>query len=220
MKRVQDLPPHNRPREKLQERGAAALTEAELVAAILGSGGSGRDVMSLAKAVAQTLADRGGKPSFDDLARLPGIGIAKAAQILAALELARRYGPAAGEIKIKGPEDAFSLFWDIAVKPQEHFAVISLNGANAVIAKRNVTVGLLDRSQVHPREVFAEVIAERAAAVIFGHNHPSGELTPSEADLQIHRQLCQAAEILGIRVLDHLVVSRKGFLSFQSQGLL
>ena len=176
--------------------------------------------MALAAAVSSTLEKRNGKATLAELAAIPGIGSAKAAQIIAALELARRYGLPSGEIKIKNPEDAARLFADIATKPQEHFAVISLNGANAVIAKRNVTVGLLDRSQVHPREVFAEVIAERAAAVIFGHNHPSGELAPSEADIQIHRQLCQAADILGIRVLDHLVVSRKGFISFQSQGLL
>ena len=108
----------------------------------------------------------------------------------------------------------------IAVKQQEHFVCISLNGANEVIEKRIVTVGLLDRSQVHPREVFADVIADRAAAVIFAHNHPSGDLRPSDNDLRIHNQLTEAAEIFGLRVLDHVIVARKGYYSFQDEGLI
>ena len=109
---------------------------------------------------------------------------------------------------------------DIAGKQQEHFVCISLNGANEVIEKRVVTIGLLDKSPVHPREVFADVIADRAAAVIFAHNHPSGELQPSEADLQMHEQLTEAGKILGIRVLDHIIVTRKGHFSFQEAGLI
>lgn len=108
---------------------------------------------------------------------------------------------------------------DIASKSQEHFVCLTLNGANELIEKRIVTVGLLDRSQIHPREVFADVIADRAAAVIFAHNHPSGDLQPSAADLKTQEQLVQAAKILGIRVLDHVIVSRKGYFSFQESGM-
>ncbi|MBN2372702.1 JAB domain-containing protein [bacterium] len=97
---------------------------------------------------------------------------------------------------------------------------MSLNGANEVIQKRIVTIGLLDKSQVHPREVFSDVIADRAASVIFAHNHPSGDLQPSEADLRIHRQLTEAGKILGIQVLDHIIVARKGHYSFQEAGLI
>jgi DNA repair protein RadC len=110
--------------------------------------------------------------------------------------------------------------WLIAAKPQEHFVCISLNGANEVIQTRIVTIGLLDRTAVHPREVYADVIADRAAAVIFAHNHPSGELDPSEADLRIHDQLTEAGKMLGLRVLDHVIVSRRGYYSFQESGRL
>lgn len=123
-------------------------------------------------------------------------------------------------VKITTAADALPLLADIAGKQQEHFLCISLNGANEVIEKRTVTIGLLDRSQVHPREVFADVIADRAAAVIFAHNHPSGELKPSDADLKIHEQLTQAAKILGIRVLDQIIVTRKGYYSFQEAGII
>ena len=98
---------------------------------------------------------------------------------------------------------------------QEHFVSITLNGANELIQKRVVTVGLLDRSLVHPRDVFADVITDRAAAVIFAHNHPSGDLQPSDEDLRTQTRLVEAANILGIRVLDHLIVSRKGYFSFE-----
>jgi DNA repair protein RadC len=104
-------------------------------------------------------------------------------------------------------------------KQQEHFLCISLNGANEVIEKRTVTIGRLDRSQVHPRKVFADVIADRAAAVIFAHNHPSGDPKPRDADIAIHEQLTQAAKILGIRVLDHIIVTKTGHYSSREAGL-
>jgi DNA repair protein RadC len=109
---------------------------------------------------------------------------------------------------------------DIAGKQQEHFICISLNGANELIEKRIVTIGLLDKSPVHPREVFADVITDRAAAVIFAHNHPSGDLQPSDADRQLQEQLTEAGKILGIRVFDHVIVARKGYFSFQEAGLI
>jgi DNA repair protein RadC len=112
------------------------------------------------------------------------------------------------------------LLNDISGKQQEYFVCISLNGANEVIEKRVVTIGLLDKSPVHPREVFADVIADRAAGVIFAHNHPSGDLQPSEADLQLQDQLTEAGKILGISVLDHIIVSRKGYYSYQESGLI
>ncbi len=119
-----------------------------------------------------------------------------------------------------GPVDLLPLIRHYTGRKQEHFICISLNGANEVIEKRIVTVGLLDKSQVHPREVFADVITDRAAAVIFAHNHPSGELKPSNSDLKIHEQLTEAAKILGLRVLDHLIVTKKGYYSFQEAGLI
>jgi len=147
------------------------------------------------------------------------MGLAKAGQILSAFELARRY-LIRDTVKVTVAEDVLPLVADIAGKQQEYFVCISLNGANEVIEKRVVTIGLLDKSPVHPREVFADVIADRAASVIFAHNHPSGDLQPSEADRRTHDQLTDAAMILGLRVLDHVIMTKRGYFSFQENGLI
>lgn len=219
MKRIKDLPQFSRPREKLKERGASALSDTELIAVILGSGSKGQDVLSLSSKVAKLMAENKGNLSLEELSDIEGIGLAKASQILAGFELSRRYIVKETN-RISGANDILSLIKDIAGKPQEHFICISLNGANEVIEKRIVTVGLLDKSQVHPREVFADVITDRAATVIFAHNHPSGESKPSNSDLKIHEQLTEAGKILGIKILDHIIISKKGYYSFQENGLI
>jgi DNA repair protein RadC len=219
MKTIKDLPDHARPREKLREKGPQALTDEELVTSILGMGTSGFDVRTIAKQVVGLIREHKEGLSLDHLLKVPGMGLAKAAQILSAFELARRH-LFKETIKIVCFKDILPLVADIAGKQQEHFICISLNGANEVIEKRIVTIGLLNKSPVHPREVFADVIADRAAAVIFVHNHPSGELEPSESDLNIHRQLTEAGKILGIQILDHVIITRKGYYSFQEKGLL
>ncbi|MBI3359234.1 MAG: DNA repair protein RadC [Nitrospirae bacterium] len=219
MKAIKDMPEHSRPREKLREKGASVLTDEELVAAILGMGTAGIDVRTIARQVAGLIREHKSNLMLDPLQAVPGVGLAKAAQILSAFELARRH-LLKDTVKITVAQDVLPLLADIAGKQQEYFVCISLNGANEVIEKRVVTIGLLDKSPVHPREVFADVIADRAAAVIFANNHPSGELQPSEADLQMHGQLTEAGKILGIRVLDHLIVSRKGYFSFQETGFI
>jgi len=219
MKNIKDLPAHNRPREKLKERGASALTDEELVAAILGRGVEGQDLGTISRRVAKLIQKHKEKLSVDHLTAVRGMGLAKAAQILSAFELARRH-LIKDTVKITGAQDVMPLLADIADKKQEHFVCISLNGAHEVIKKRIVTIGLVDRSQVHPREVYADVISDRAAAVIFAHNHPSCDLKPSNSDLKIHEQLTEAGKILGIRILDHLIVTRKGYYSFQEAGLI
>jgi DNA repair protein RadC len=218
-KAIKDMPEHSRPREKLREKGAAALTDEELVAAILGMGTAGIDVRTIARQVAGLIQEHREALTLDHLLSVPGMGLAKAGQILSAFELARRY-LLKDRVKIQSAEDVVPLLADIVGKSQEHFVCITLNGANEIIERRIVTIGLLDRSLVHPRDVFADVIADRAAAVIFAHNHPSGDLEPSEADLKTQEQLVQAAKILGFRVLDHVIVSRKGYFSFQEAGLI
>lgn len=219
MKTIKDLPEHSRPREKLQEKGASALTDEELVAAILGMGTAGRDVRAIARQVAALIREKQKNLSLADLLDVPGMGLAKSSQILSAFELARRH-LLKDTVRISRAQDILPLVSDLIEKRQEHFVCISLNGANEVIEKRTVTVGLLNMSPVHPREVFADVIVDRAAAVIFAHNHPSGDLQPSDADLKMHEQLTGAGNILGIRILDHLIVSRKGYLSFQEAGII
>jgi DNA repair protein RadC len=217
MKTIKDLPEHSRPREKLREKGVSALTDEELVSAILGMGTAGVDVRTIARQVAGLIREHKAGLMLDHLLDVPGMGLAKAAQVLSAFEIARRH-LLKDTVKITVAQDVLPLVADIAGKQQEYFVCISLNGANEVIAKRVVTIGLLDRNPVHPREVFADVIADRAAAVIFAHNHPSGELQPSDADLRVHEQLTDAGKILGLRVLDHVIVTRKGHYSFQEHG--
>ena len=219
MKNIKDLPAHNRPREKLKERGASALTDEELVAAILGRGVEGQDLGTISRRVAKLIRKHKEDLSVEHLTAVRGMGLAKAAQILSAFELARRH-LIKDTVKITSAQDVIPLLADIVDKKQEHFVCISLNGAHEVIKKRIVTIGLVDRSQVHPREVYADVISDRAAAVIFAHNHPSGDLKPSNSDLKIHDQLTEAGKILGLRILDHIIVTKKGYFSFQEAGLI
>jgi len=219
LKTIKDMPEHSRPREKLREKGVLALTDEELVAAILGMGTAGVDVRTISKQVAGLIREHREALTLDHLLAVPGMGLAKAGQILSAFELARRH-LLKDAVKISCAKDVLPLLTDIAGKQQEYFICISLNGANEVVEKRVVTIGLLDKSPVHPREVFADVIADRAASVIFAHNHPSGDLQPSEADLRLQDQLTEAGKILGIRVLDHLIVAKKGYYSFQESGLI
>ena len=219
MKTIKDLPEHSRPREKLREQGASALTDEELVAAILGMGTASVDVRTIARQVAGLIREHKENLTLDHLMAVPGMGLAKAAQILSAFELARRH-LLKDTVKILVAQDVLPLVADIAGKPQEHFVCISLNGASEVIAKRVVTIGLLDQSPVHPREDFADVITDRAAAVIFAHNHPNGDPQPSDSDRRAHEQLTEAAKILGLRVLDHVIVTKKAHFSFQESAMI
>ncbi len=219
MKTIKDMPEHSRPREKLREKGASALSDEELVSVILGMGTAGIDVRTLARQVAGLIREHKTGLKLEHLEAIPGMGLAKGCQILSAFELARRH-LLKDAVKITVARDILPLVSDIAGKQQEYFVCISLNGANEVIEKRVVTIGLLDKSPVHPREVFADVIVDRAAAVIFAHNHPSGELQPSDADIRMHEQLTEAGKILGIRVMDNVIVTSKGHYSFQEAGLI
>ena len=208
---------HNRPREMLRERGASALTDVQLVMAIIGSGGKGFDVVSIANAVVKLINNHKGSLSIEHLSAVNGMGLAKSVQILSAFELARRH-LIKDKTRILNAGDVFPLLAHISEKNQEHFVCISLNGANEVIETRIVTIGLVNSSQIHPREVFTDVIADRGSAVIFAHNHPSGDLKPSESDMLAHKQLADAGKILGICVFDHIIVSSRGYYSFQESG--
>ncbi len=219
MRKIKDLPQFCRPREKLQEKGAGALSDIELIAIILGSGNKGQDVMTLSSKIAKLIDANKLNISVEALSNIEGIGIAKASQIIAGFELARRH-ISKESVRIREAKDVLPMLIEIADKKQEYFLCITLNGANEIIEKRVVTVGLLDKSQVHPREVFADAIIDRAASVIFAHNHPSGELKPSNSDLKMHEQLTEAAKILGIKVLDHIIVAKKAYYSFQEEGLI
>ncbi|MCK8601360.1 RadC family protein [Desulfoferrobacter suflitae] len=218
-KRIADLPKHDRPREKMQSKGAIALSDEELVAILLGFGTKGHDVMSVAKRIVRLVDDHHGRPDLADLQRLEGVGPAKATLIAAALEFARRRIRPEG-VKIKTPLDVLPEVRHYADRKQEHFLCISLNGAHEIIATRVVSIGLVNKTQVHPREVFADPITDRASAVVLAHNHPSSDLTPSKEDILLTRQLKEAGETLGITVLDHIIFSQKGHYSFLENGCL
>ena len=219
MKKLTSLPSHERPREKLQQRGARSLSDAELLAILVGSGTRDHDVMRVADRILKVLDETSANPSMGDLTDVAGIGPAKATLIIAALEFARRRIRPEG-FKITVPADVLPLIQHYSDRKQEHLLCVSLNGAHEVIAVRTVSVGLVDKTQVHPREVFADPITDRASAVIVAHNHPAGSLTPSGEDVDITRQLRAAGDTLGIRLLDHIVFSHKGYFSFLESGRL
>jgi DNA repair protein RadC len=221
MKAMRETDRCDRPREKLKERGAQALTERELIAAIIGSGVAGRDVNRVAADIQRRIRERHTALEYQDLIAIPGVGPTKACQMIAAFELARRHLPDKEEIvKITCPDDVVPLVRDLIPMKQEHFVCITLNGAGERIERRTVTVGLLNHSPVHPREVFAYAVTDRAASVILVHNHPSGNPEPSSQDLAVTRQLVDAGEILGIRVQDHIIIASRGHVSLRERGHL
>lgn len=219
MKKIHDIPKLDRPREKLLQKGAEGLSDLELIAILLGSGTKGHDVMKLADRILKALDSNKTKPDVEELQKIEGVGLAKATLIAAALEFARRRIRPEG-LKISFPQDVLPLIHHYADRKQEHFICISVNGANEVIASRVVTVGLVNRTQVHPREVFSDPITDRASAIIIAHNHPSGALAPSREDIEITKQIKTSGEILGIRLLDHIIFNHRGNYSFLEHGEL
>lgn len=221
MKRIRDIQEQDRPREKIRKKGASCLSSQELIAAVLGSGGPGRDVRVLAREIAGLIGEEPDLVGYEDLAGIKGMGSAKSSQILACLELGRRYYSTSGrKPRINQPEDVLPHVSFLSGKRQEHFIAITLNGANEIIETRTITMGLLNHSLVHPREVFADAITDRAASIICVHNHPSGTLDPSSQDIAITRQLAEAGSVVGIRLLDHLIVTDSGWLSMKERGLI
>ncbi|MCD4788232.1 MAG: DNA repair protein RadC [Desulfobacterales bacterium] len=210
---IKNLPEHERPREKLIERGAVALTDHELLAVLIGKGSRRHDAITLAKKMIPVIDEKGAKLSVDDLVKFDGIGNAKAALILAATEFSRRRIRLEG-IRIETPADLVPYIRHYVDRKQEHFLCASVNGANEIINIRVVSIGLVDRSHVHPREVFADPLIDRASAVILAHNHPAGALNPSEQDIETTQRLRQAGEIMGITILDHIIFNGTEYFSF------
>jgi DNA repair protein RadC len=213
------LPPEERPRERLCEEGPAALSDQELLSIVLNTGVRGKNVTILAKELLERLDREKDIPPVTELAGLTGLGSSKASAIVAMLEFGRRKWGFTGT-RIKHPSDIYQVVRHHADRRQERFICLSLNGAHEVLAVRIVTIGLVNRTIVHPREVYADPILDRASAVVVAHNHPSGQLRPSEEDEEITLRLRAAADILGIKFLDHLIFSESGYYSYSQENRL
>ena len=219
MKKLSDIPDIDKPREKLAKRGIQSLSSHELLMVLLGSGLPGRDVSALATDILKVIETEKENITLEKLTKVQGIGKAKSGQILSAFELAKRY-LIKDEKKIRNTDDILSMVQEIRDKKQEHFLTITLTGASALIEKREVFKGTVNYSMVHPREIFADAISDRAAGIIFVHNHPADDAQPSEADIKLTNQLCKAAKLMGIQVIDHVIVTKNNYFSFQAEGIL
>lgn len=213
----------SRPRERLLKEGAGALSDIELLAIMLRTGTMDMTALDLATLLLSKYRNLLGlmQVSVEELNSLKGIGLAKAAQIKAALELGRRVAVAAagdGD-SIRSPEDAAALVMeDMRHLDKEHFMALLLNVKNRVLAREIISIGTLNTSSVHPRELFKPAVRRSAASVILVHNHPSGDPSPSNEDLEVTRRLVEAGKILGIQVLDHLIIGDKEFVSLKAMG--
>ena len=216
---ISQIPKHDRPREKLLAKGARALSDQELLAVLLGKGTPGMDVMELAGKLVRVIDEKGLRVRAEDLTSFTGVGDAKATLVLAAIEFARRRIKPEGA-KIETPADLLPHMRHYADRKQEHFLCASINGANEILNIRVVSIGLIDRTPVHPREVFADALSDRASAIIVAHNHPSGGLEPSASDVEVTGQLKAAGSVVGIALLDHIIFNRNGYYSFLESGRL
>ena len=214
MRTINEIDPNDRPRERLLTVGPRALSDRELLAVLLGNGSQGKNVLDLAADTLSIIDKKNDSVSIEDFLRLRGIGAAKACVLSAALEFARRRISPEG-YRIREPKDVLPLLQYLLDRRQETFVCISLSGAHEVIAARVVTIGLVNACQVHPREVLADPLTDRACSIIVAHNHPSGDVTPSDDDRTVTERLRNAAAVLGINFLDHIIFSRKGYYSFK-----
>jgi len=220
MAKLKDTPKHDRPREKFLEKGSDALTNRELLAILLGSGIKGTNVKALAQKISRKFGDKLMDASVDDLVQISGIGNAKALQIASMFALARRmYGKQTGseEHLVLSALDAAALVPELKTAKKEHLVCLYLNARSVLIYKEIVSIGTLDKSLIHPREVFAPGIEKNAASVIVIHNHPSGNPSPSDEDKKVAAGIVEAGKIVGINVLDFLIIAEKGIHSILAE---
>lgn len=203
-------------RERVQEYGIEYVSNKELLMLLIGTGIKGSPVEKLASAVLKVLEKNDGNPVVEKLLCVKGLGTGKASLVAAALELGRRFYGSKGTI-VKSPYDIIPLVQHYALENQEHFLCISLTGANEIIKIRVITIGILNSTLIHPREIFAEAIKDRSASIILCHNHPSGNTEPSFEDVALTERIVKVADVIGIKVLDHIIISRNGYYSFRER---
>jgi DNA repair protein RadC len=209
------------PREKLEKYGPGKLSDSELFAILLRTGPTGTGVLDLSRKILKQF--QGTKlinASFEELKNIHGIGPAKASEIVACFELGRRLLKDKKAALILSPREVWEELKDIRENKKEHFIVFILDTQNQVIKREVVSIGTLNASLIHPREVFEPAIKHLASHIIIAHNHPSGSLEPSEEDLGITKRLQKAGSVLGVEILDHVIVTTVGYSSFKEKGLL
>ena len=222
---MKEVAPHDRPREKLERLGPSALGDNELVALVLGSGSRTQDVLELSNLVLEQCGGLHGltRAAAADLRRIPGVGGARAAQLLAAVELGRRtlVRTHGARPRLNTPRQLASyLLPQHGSKVVEQFGIVLLDTKHRLLQIRQISTGSLDSTMAHPREVFREAIAARAAAIVLFHNHPSGDPRPSADDVLLTARLVDAGEVVGIDVLDHLILADQRYYSFMEAGQL
>lgn len=222
---VHDLPKAERPRERLKQFGPEALSAQELLALIIGRGVSKKSVITIAQELLVKFGNIKAisEATIEELSQIKGIGFAKAVQIKACFELGKRKDlePELKDFDIKDPQSVVkAIRASIKDKAKEHFKLILLNARNKILGVSTISIGSLNASIVHPREVFKDAIVHSAYSVVLAHNHPSGDPEPSEDDLTITKRFIEAGKILGIHVTDHIIISKNGFFSFKDKGLM
>lgn len=227
--KMKEIPVAERPYEKLENAGPEKLSNAELLAIIIKTGGRNETSVALAQRVLLKCSEFEGISSLYDMSleefrSIKGIGRVKAIQIMASLELSKRVAASSGvngRIVVKSPEDIGRLLMeDMRYMKKEVFKIVMLNTKNHIIRQLDISVGSLNSSIVHPREVFSPAVKAGCSSVLLVHNHPSGDTEPSTEDIETTKRLVDAGSILGIKVLDHIIIGNGKFLSFKEQGLI
>lgn len=219
--RLKELPPSDRPREKMLELGVENLTDSELIAILLRTGTSGKNAVDLARELLKYFGgvDNLSKASVEELSSFKGLGKAKAITLKAAFELSKRVRVTKRE-RITSPQEAYEVLKPFSFKEKEHFGVLTLNRKGFLINVHVISVGGTGKVSATPKEVFNPAVRDLAEAVILFHNHPSGDPTPSSEDIKVTRKLIEAGELIGIEVLDHIVLGKESFVSLKGENFV
>jgi DNA repair protein RadC len=189
------------------------LTDLELLHALIGSGNAQRSAREISRDILKVLQSKGANVEYSDIECINGMGNAKTTEVIAAFELAKRYLIESEKPIVGNPEKVYELLHDIRNLKQEHFILLTLDGANRLIDRHTISIGTVGQTIVHPRDVFQKAIEDNATSIIVAHNHPSGTLEPSKQDIQITKQLNEASEIMDIKLLDHIIITKTEFRS-------